>query len=538
MVATTDRHATEVGVEIMRQGGNAVDAAVAVSFALAVVNPEAGNIGGGGYLVLRMADGTALAQDHRSTAPAAARPDMFLDERGDVTERSVIGPLSAAVPGTVLGLWDAHRRFGTRTWADLVDPAVELARGFEVRDRFLRSYTQDVVDGLRRFPESARVFLPGGMKPVIGTTFRQPDLARTLERIRNHGPAGFYAGDTARLIAASMRAGGGLITEPDLAGYRSLWREPVRARYRGHTLLSMPPSSSGGTTLAEIAAILSEFDVGALAWHGAPHVHLLAEAWRRAYADRNAYLADPDFAEVPLDALTSPAYGAWRARDLSVERATPSADVRPAVEAYRRAAAARRESTHTTHVSIVDPERNAVALTTTINSWYGSKVVVEGTGIVLNNDMDDFTAKVGVPNQFGLVQGEANAIAPGKRMLSAMAPTLVLGPDDRLALVVGTPGGSTIITTVFQVISNVLDHGMDVAQAVLAPRVHHQHLPDQIWCEADGLPDDVVAALEAMGHRMKLREDLSGDVEAIRALADGSLEGLADPRRGGFALGY
>jgi gamma-glutamyltranspeptidase/glutathione hydrolase len=532
MVATTDRYATEVGVAVMREGGNAIDAAVAVSFALAVVNPEAGNIGGGGYLVLRMADGTALAQDHRSTAPAGATPDMFLDDRGAVSERSVIGALSAAVPGTVRGLWDAHQRFGSRPWAALVEPAIALARGFTVRERFLHSFTRDVIAGLARFPESARVFLPGGAKPVVGSVFAQPDLARTLERIRDDGPDGFYRGDTADRLVAAVREGGGLITHDDLASYASIWREPIRCRYREHTLLSMPPSSSGGVTLAETAHILARFELGELPWHGAEHVHLMVEAWRRAYADRNAYLADPAFARIPVDVLTSADYGAWRARDISPTRRTPSIKIVPAVDRYRR------EGEHTTHVSIVDGRRNAVALTTTINSWYGSKVVADGTGIVLNNDMDDFTAKVGAPNQFGLVQGEANVIAPGKRMLSAMAPTIVLDPDDALGLVVGTPGGSTIITTVFQVISNMVDHGMNVAQAVLAPRVHHQHLPDQIWSEANGLLPEVVGGLRAMGHRIKTREDLSGDVEAIGVLPGGSLEGLADPRRGGSALGF
>ncbi len=533
MVATTDRYATEVGVSIMRTGGNAVDAAVAVSFALAVVNPEAGNIGGGGYMVVRMADGTAVAQDHRSQAPGAATRDMFLDANGEVGDRSVIGHLSAAVPGTVRGLWDAHKRFGTRDWEDLLEPAIQLARRFVVGDRFLRSFTRgEVLGGLSRFPSSARVFLPGGAPPPKGERFSQPDLTRTLERIRDNGPAGFYDGETAERIEAEMKRGGGLITWRDLAAYTAVWREPIRARYRGHTILSMPPSSSGGVTLAETGHILETFALGDLPWHGPRHIHLMAEAWRRAYADRNAYLADPDFVKMPVETLTSPAYGAWRARDISLEKATPSSEVHPGVDAYQK------EGKHTTHISVVDAQRNAVALTTTINSWYGSKVVVEGTGIVLNNDMDDFTSKVGAANQFGLVQGEANQVAPGKRMLSAMAPTVVLDPDGGLAMVLGTPGGSTIITTVFQVISNVLDHGMDIAQAVLAPRVHHQHLPDQIHCELGGLTPDTRAGLEALGHKVKEREELSGDVEAIRVLPDGSLEGLADPRRGGTALGF
>lgn len=532
MVATTDRYATEVGLEVLRAGGNAVDAAVAVSFALAVVNPEAGNVGGGGYLVARTADGAALAQDHRSTAPAAATADMFLDESGEVGERSMVGALSVGVPGTVRGLEDAHRRLGSMRWAELVDPAVQLARGFTIGERFLHSYTPEVIAGLRRFPSSARVFLPGGAMPAVGSVFRQPDLARTLERIRDGGADGFYRGETADRIVAALRAGGGLITHADLESYRSIWRDPVRSHYRGHTLLSMPPSSSGGVTLAEICHVLGRFGLPELVWHGTTHVHLLAEAWRRAYADRNRYLADPAFAEVPLDELASPEYGAWRARDIELGRATPSAEVGPALERHRT------ESRHTTHISIVDDRRNAVALTTTVNSWYGSKLVAEGTGIVLNNDMDDFTAKPGVPNQFGLVQGEANRIEPGKRMLSAMAPTIVLDGDGALSMVVGTPGGSTIITTVFQVVSNVLDFGMNVAQAVLAPRVHHQHLPDRIWSEGDGLPAEVVEGLRALGHAVQLREDLSGDVEAIRVLPDGTLQGLADPRRGGTALGY
>ena len=320
--------------------------------------------------------------------------------------------------------------------------------------------------------------------------------------------------------------------------------EPIRFGYRGHTLLSMPPSSSGGVALAETAHILEGFPLGTLPWHGARHVHQLAEAWRRAYADRNHYLGDPDFLELPLETLTSPEYGRWRARDISLAVATPSDRVQPGVDAFRsgtsfaRAAPARREGEHTTHLSVVDAEGSAVSFTTTVNSWYGSKVVAEGTGVLLNNDMDDFTAKPGAPNQFGLVQGEANTIGPGKRMLSAMAPTIVLGPGGGLLMVLGTPGGSTIITTVFQVVSNVLDHGMGLAQAVLAPRVHHQHLPDQIHCEPGGLAREVLEELEGMGHRVVERKELWGDVQAVLALPDGTLHGQSDPRRGGAALGY
>ena len=531
MIATTDRYASQVGAGVLEAGGNAVDAAVATSFALAVVNPEAGNVGGGGFLVLRTADGTVAAHDHRTTAPAGATREMYLDEHGAVTEESVIGHRSVAVPGTVRGLWDAHRRFGSRPWAELLGPAIDLAGGFVVTERFIHSYGRDVVSGLRRFPPSARVFLPGGALPSRGDVFRQPELAATLERIRDRGADGFYGGETADLIVAEMKRHGGLLTHADLAGYRSVWRQPVRTRYRGYEVLSMSPPSSGGVALAQICGMLEGYAVRDMEWHGAAHVHLMAETWRRAYADRNHYLTDPDFANMPLDVLLDPAYATWHGRGLSLERATPSADIAPGVEAYRR------ESEHTTHLSVVDPFGGAVSLTTTINSWYGSRVVVDGAGVVLNNDMDDFTAKPGMANQFGLVQGKANAIAPGKRMLSAMTPTIVLGTDGGLFLVIGTPGGSSIITTVFQVLSNLVDHGMGLAQAVLAPRVHHQHLPDQISYEPGGLPDEVMETLRAMGHRLAARDELAGDVEAIRRRPDGTLEGIADPRRGGTAIG-
>ena len=407
-----------------RRVANAVDAAVAISFALAAVNPEAGNVGGGGFLVLRLADGTETVLDHRSVAPRAATPDMFLDADGEVTDPSAAGYRAAAVPGTVHGLWEAHRRFGSLAWADLVDPAVGMAGGFLVCDRFLDSYAPDVVRRLSRFPSTARVFLPNGRPPGKGEVFRQPELAAILARIRDRGADGFYLGETARLIAAEMEHNGGLVTREDLTGYRSVWRKPVRASYRGYTIVSAPPPSSGGVTLAESCALLERVPLGELEWHGPQHLHLLAEAWRRAYADRNHYLADPDFGAPPVDVLSSPAYAAWRGRDIDLHRATPSVTVAPGIEHYRST------GEHTTHISIVDPFGSAVSLTTTINSWYGGGVVVESTGVLLNNDMDDFTTKPGAANQYGLVQGALNAIAPAKRMLSAMTPTIVL--DRRL----------------------------------------------------------------------------------------------------------
>ena len=531
MVVTTDAYASDIGVDVLRAGGNAVDAAVAVQFALAVVNPEAGNIGGGGFMVLRTEGNEVAAIDFREKAPLAATRDMYLDADGNLTDESVVGHLAAGVPGTVSGMWEAHQRYGSVAWTDLVQPAVTLAEGFEVGERFLNSLSPTMVESLAAFPASAAQFLPrDGQPPAVGDTLRQTDLAETLRRIRDEGPDGFYRGETADLIVAEMERGRGVITHEDLAAYRAAWRDPITFVYRGHTVISMPPSSSGGATMAAMANILARYDLATMPWHGPDMIHLYAEAWKRAYADRNHYLADPDFVEMPLERMTSPEYAAERASTISTTVATPSTAVGPGMEGSA-------EGENTTHFSIVDREGNAVSVTTTINSWYGSKVTVSGAGFVLNNEMDDFAAKPGTPNQFGLVQGENNAVGPGKRMLSAMTPSIVLGPDGGLRMVTGTPGGATIITTVFQTISNVVDYGMGVVQAVNAPRVHHQHLPDQIYYERGGLDPATVAALEAMGHTLVERSDVSGDVQAI-LLEDGVLTAWSDPRRGGAARGY
>ncbi len=531
MVVTTDAYASRVGLDVLQDGGNAVDAAVAVQFALAVVNPEAGNIGGGGFMVLRLADGTTAALDFREKAPLAATRDMYLDAAGNLTDRSVVGHLAVAVPGTVAGMWEAHRRFGSLPWARLVEPAIALARGFVVTERFLNSLSPEMVRALQRYPASAQQFLPrDGAPPAVGDTLRQPDLARTLERIRDAGPDGFYRGETADLIVAEMERGGGIITHEDLEAYEAVWREPITFTYRGRTVISMPPSSSGGITLAEMANILEHFDLAGYGWGSTETVHLYAEAWKRAYADRNHYLADPDFVEIPVERLISKEYAARRAAEIRMDRATPSEEVGPGLGIGE-------EGEHTTHYSIVDGDGNAVAVTTTINSWYGSKVTVTGAGFVLNNEMDDFAAKPGTPNQFGLVQGENNAIEPGKRPLSAMTPTIVLDPEGRLEIVTGTPGGSTIITTVFQTIANVVDFGMNVAEAVQAPRVHHQHFPDQIFFEPGGLEAVVQLGLRDLGHTLVERNGVSGDIQMI-VVRDGLLTGWSDPRRGGRALGY
>jgi len=531
MVVSTDELASRIGVDVMRAGGNAVDAAVAVHFALAVVNPEAGNIGGGGFMVTRMADGTSAALDFREKAPLAATRDMYLDEEGNLTDKSVIGHLAAGVPGSVAGMWEAHQRFGSIDWEDLVSPAVELANGFEVKERFLGSLSSTMVESLSDFPASAAQFLPrDGQPPLVGDTLRQPHLATTLGRIRDGGPDGFYKGETADLIVAEMDRGGGIITLQDLTEYTAEWREPISFTYRGHTVISMPPSSSGGATMAEMANILEGYDLGSMDWHGPRMLHLYAEAWKRSYADRNHYLADPDFVDMPIDRMTSEAYARIRASTISETSATPSIEIGPGMEGPA-------EGENTTHYSIVDGAGNAVAVTTTINSWYGSKVTVTGAGFVLNNEMDDFAAKPGTANQFGLVQGENNAVAPGKRMLSAMTPTVVVNPDGTLRMVTGTPGGGTIITTVFQTISNVLDYGMNVVDAVNAPRIHHQHLPDQIYFEPAGLALESVAQLQAMGHTLVERTGMSGDAQVI--IVDGALlKAWSDPRRGGQAIGY
>jgi gamma-glutamyltranspeptidase/glutathione hydrolase len=433
-------------------------------------------------------------------------------------------------------MWEAHRRFGSLPWAELVQPAVNLAEGIVVHERLaisLRAYGER----FRRFPGTAAVFLPGGRVPRVGDRFVQRDLAETFRRIARDGRDGFYRGRTAELVEEEMRRGGGLMTRADLARYEAKWRDPVRFTYRGHEVLSMPPTSSGGVTMAEMLNILEGYDLRSMGYLSAEHVHLFAEATRRAYADRNEYLADPDFVPQPTARMASDAYAAERRGSIQRERATPSGQVRPGLGAAPVGAGARGEGTHTTHYSIVDGKGNAVAVTTTINSLYGNLVTVAGAGFLLNNEMDDFSAKPGTANQFGLVQGEANAVQPGKRMLSAMTPTIVLDPAGKVRLVTGTPGGSTIITTVAMMVSNVVDWNMDAATATAAPRLHHQHLPDTLRFERRGLARETVDALRAMGHAVEERGGYQGDTQTIIVLPNGVLTGVSDPRRGGAAVG-
>lgn len=522
MVVSGHGLASDVGAAVLEQGGNAVDAAVAVGFALAAVLPAAGNIGGGGFLVYRSNEGEVRALDYREKAPGAATRDMFLDDWGKVAESAVIGHLAAGVPGSVAGLWEMHREFGSLPWADLVTPAIELARGHEIDEPRSRSL-ESAAPRLRRFPASAAQFLIDGEAPSPGTVLEQADLAATLQAIAEQGPDGFYRGQVADLIVAEMERGGGLISHRDLEDYAPVWRRPVEVAYRGHTIYSMPPVSSGGLTLGLILNILEGWDP-LPPFGSADLIHLEAEAMRLAFRDRNTLLGDPDFVDVPRGQFESQSYADGLRARIDPERARPLPPIEVAPPA---------ESTETTHYSVVDRWGNAASVTTTINSGFGNAVTVTGAGFLLNNEMDDFAASPGQPNQFGLVEGENNAIVPGKRMMSSMTPSIVLDLEGELMMVVGTPGGPTIITTVYHVISNVIDHGMGLRRAVESPRVHHQAWPDQVSYEEGGLAGETLDDLAARGHE-PVERGLSGDVSAI--LVEGaSLLGVADPRRGGGA---
>ncbi|MEA2712565.1 MAG: gamma-glutamyltranspeptidase / glutathione hydrolase [Gemmatimonadales bacterium] len=521
MVVSGSPIASEVGREILQQGGNAVDAAVAVGFALAVVHPEAGNIGGGGFMIIRQRDSSVQALDYRETAPAGATRDMY---RAAGEEASVTGHLSVGVPGAVAGLTEAHRRFGRLPLASVIGPAIRLANEGFVVDEYRSSSIGEDSARLVLFPASRATFLPNGRPPIPGTTFNQPELGATLEAIRDSGAAGFYRGWVADLMVAEMKRGGGIITHQDLASYRAIWRDPVTITYRGYTIYSMPPASSGGVTMGEILNIMEAF--GPLPPFGsATLMHREAEAMRRAFTDRNTYLGDPGFVHNPVDRLLSKSYAAELRKQIGEEASvTPRFD--PSVPA----------GSSTTHYSVIDADGNAVSCTTTLNNSYGSAVTVTGAGFLLNDEMDDFATSPGEPNMYGLVQGEANAIAPGKRMLSAMTPSIVLDPRKQLYLVVGTPGGPRIITMVYHVISNVIDHRMALPDAVVAPRMHHQGLPDSLQVEAGGFLPQTLDSLRSRGHAVAAR-GYWGDVEAIIRTPAG-WQGVSDPRRGGGGAGY
>ncbi|HZS45274.1 MAG TPA: gamma-glutamyltransferase [Blastocatellia bacterium] len=533
IVASSSDIASQVGIDVMKAGGNAVDAAVAVGLALAVTHPAAGNIGGGGFMVVRMADGRTTTFDYRETAPKAASHDMYLDKDGkEVKGLSTVGYKAVGVPGTVAGFSMALEKFGTKSWKDVVEPARKLAaNGFTV------SY--DFAAGLRRsrklleqFPESKRIFLNDGMFYEWGDTFKQPELAATFARLQEKGPREFYEGKTAEMIAADMKANGGLITLEDLKNYKAIERKPLTGTYRGYEIITMPPPSSGGPALLEMLNMLENYDVAKLEYNSSDKYHLMIETMRRAFADRAEFLGDPAFVDVPTKGLTSKAYAKELTGTIKMDAATPSSVIghgKPAVY----------ESDQTTHYTVVDAEGNVVTQTYTLNFGYGCGATVKGAGFLLNDEMDDLAAKPGSPNGFGLVQGEANSVQPGKRPLSSMTPTIVLDKEHKLWFAIGSPGGPTIINTVLQVIVNIIDHKMNIQQAIDAPRIHHQWLPDLVQWEPYGLSPDVMKALKAKGHQFQDRPSNMGDAEGIMIDPETGIRlGAADPRADGKAVGY
>jgi len=547
MVATVHPEASRAGVEIMQAGGNAVDAVVAVGFALAVVQPEAGNIGGGGFMLFRRPDGEVHFLDYREKAPAKATATMYLDSHGNVVpEMSTIGYKSVAVPGSVAGLAFAEQHWGKLGLKQVMEPAIRLAReGFVLDYQEAKSFRDP---HLAKFPDSYRIFQREGDYYQAGDVFKQPDLAKTLERIAAN-PDDFYHGELARDLAAAIQKGGGLITAEDLAQYTVKERQPIRGTYRGYEIISAPPPSSGGVALVEILNILEGYDLAKEGDRSAESIHLIAETFQRAFFDRAEFMGDPDFSKIPVAQLIDKRYGnAWR-ETIDPHRATPSASLRrPSIfsqlDSYARShpqPISAAEPNHTTHYSVVDSEGNAVAVTTTLNDAFGSRVTAGGLGFLLNDEMDDFSSKPGVPNMYGLIQGPANAIGPGKRPLSAMTPTIVL-KNGKLFLVLGSPGGPTIITTVANIFMGRVDYGLNIQQSVNAPRFHDQWMPDQIQIEGTGISPDTIGILERMGHKIKRGSEDGpywGDAECIAVdETTGELLGASDGRNHGQAVGY
>ncbi|MBL8217458.1 MAG: gamma-glutamyltransferase [Bryobacterales bacterium] len=527
MVVAQEQQATDIGVAVMKAGGNAVDAAVAVAFALAVTHPTAGNLGGGGFLLLRTDRGESTFFDFRERAPGKATRDMYIGPDGKVTRDSLVGWRASGVPGTVHGLWTAHQKHGSKPWASLVAPSIKLAKGFPMSYSLSESLESAAPRLLSKFPETNRIYLRDGKFYEKDDVFVQADLARTLTRIAKHGPKDFYEGETARLFAAEMEKNGGLITLEDLKNYQTAVRKPLTGSYKGHEIITAPPPSSGGIGILQIMGMLEGTGYHNTGAGSAAAIHVVAEAMRRFNADRSEHMADPDFFKVPVSGLLSKAYIEQLRNSIDREKASKSDAVRPGKPALA-------ESAETTHFSIIDPKGNAVALTYTLNGSYGSGVTVPGLGFLLNNEMDDFSAKPGEANMFGVVQGEANIIQPRKRPLSSMTPTIIL-KDGKLKMVVGAPGGSRIITGVAQVILNVLDFGMGVQSAIDAPRFHHQWQPDKLMVEREMSPD-TIAALRAKGHEV----DFISNVALVEAIVveDGWLAGGTDRRAHGKAAGF
>ncbi len=566
LVTSAHELASLAGLEMLQRGGNAVDAAVATGLALTVVYPFAGNIGGGGFMLIRLADGRTVALDYRETAPASASRDMYVGPDGNVLSgphSSTVGWRASGTPGSVAGFALALQKYGSGklTWADVCEPSRRLAADGHVLSQTTAHGLRAYAKLLGQFAESKKIYLNGGAFWKTGDLWKQPDLAATFARLQKNGPREFYEGETARLIAAAMKQNGGHLTLDDLKNYKVAERAPLRGTYRGYEIITMPPPSSGGIALLQMFAMLEPFDLAPLGPTSAKKYHLFTEVMRRAFRDRAEYLGDPDFVTVPTAQLLDRAYLKKRMADFSPTRATPSENIEPGLGPTKltrasapgsdsqlsalssRLAQLARESTETTHFSIVDSAGNAVANTYTLNGAYGSGVTIPGTGILMNNEMDDFTAKVGVKNMFGLLQGPANAIVPGKRPLSSMTPTIVL-KDGQLFLVTGSPGGPTIINTVLQIVSNVIDFGLSATQAVEAPRIHHQWMPDSLSYERNGLGADTAALLKSLGHSFKERNSYEGsyqgDAETIMVDPVTHLRlGAADPRKGDAkAVGY
>ncbi len=530
MVVSAHPIATKAGLEILRKGGNSIDAAVAVQLMLAVVYPRAGNIGGGGFAVIRQADGAISSLDFREKAPAKAFEEMYQDTKGNViSEKSKLGHLAIGVPGAVAGIWELHQRYGSKDWGLLVQPAIDVAYdGFRITTNEAEALNEKQVDFI-----ASNKYMPWPIKEIPweeGDVVVQKQLAATLSFIRDKGRDGFYTGIVAEQIENEMQRGDGYITQTDLAEYEPVWRTPVTGKYKDYKVISMPPPSSGGIALIQMLQGAEMLSLGGYEHNSTEAVHLMAEIERHVFADRAHYLGDPDFVEVPTTKLLDSVYNHDRFSKISMNSAIPSKEVYAGdIELS--------ESMETTHYSIVDPLGNAIAITTTLNGNYGSKVMVDGAGFFLNNEMDDFSAKPGVPDMFGLITGKMNAIAPGKRMISSMTPTIV-EKDGELKMVLGTPGGPTIITSVFQTLINVVDHKMSMQEAVSAKKVHHQWQPDRILVEENALNTDQIESLKAMGHQIEMRDKI-GRTDCILVTKEGTLEGGADYTRGDdYAEGY
>lgn len=524
MVLSSHPLANKIGQNVLDKGGNAIDAAVAVGYALAVVHPAAGNIGGGGFAIIHLANGENIALDFREVAPLAAIRDMYLDKKGEpIKDLSIFGYRAAGVPGSVAGMSAMLDRYGTKKLKELIEPSILLAeKGYTISHRQAQTLAE-MKDEFAKFKSSRKYFLKSnGESYQYGDLFVQKDLANTLKAIANQGADAFYKGKIADLIVEDMKKNNGLITKEDLATYQVAWRKPIQGNYRGYEIVSMPPPSSGGVHLLEILNTIENSDVGQLGFGSSDSIHLISEAMKQAYADRAEYMGDPDFVNVPIEQLIDRDY-AKKTHQTITDRAKPSGQIKPGLGKVPL------EKPQTTHYSVVDKLGNAVSVTYTINGSYGSAAAVDKAGFLLNNEMDDFSIKPGVANLYGLIGGDANAIVPKKRPLSSMTPTIVL-KDGKLFMVLGSPGGSRIITTVLQVIINVVDHKMNISEAVYAPRFHHQWQPDQIRIEKDTLSKDVADALMKKGHKLSV-EPVMGDVNAIMIMPDGELQGMSDPRR-------